>query len=158
MLWQSKTIGCCKETSLRTSFPSSSGALSSIAASSTSSSLPSILRGKLFLAAKRLKKLVICWLVRNSSLLNSRFPSLSLAFLISLETTIASALHPVDSPILNFVVRYSFCLAVKRVLRVWDDLNAQPIERAGCSGIPLDTSWTICTMGTSMFCTSSLSA
>ena len=157
ILWQSNTIGCCNETSLRTWFVRSSRELSNSAASSSFSSVSS-LSSKLFLVARRLKKLLICWLVRNSSLLNKRSPSFPLACIISFATTTGSALCPVVSPILNFVGRYSFCFTLKRVLRFWDDLHAMPIGRVDCSGTCFGTSWTFRTQGTPTVWTSSLSA
>ena len=147
ILWQSNTIGCCNETFLRTWFVRSSRELSNSAASSSFSSV-----------ARWLKKLFICWLVRNSSLLNKRSPSFPLACIISFATTTGSALRPVVSPILNFVGRYSFCFILKRVLRFWDDLHAMPIGRVDCSGTCFGTSWTFRTQGTPTVWTSSLSA
>ena len=157
ILWQSNTIGCCNESSLHTWFVRSSRELSNSAALSSFSSVSS-LSSKLFLVARRLKKVLICWLVSNSSLLNKRSLSFPLACIISFPTTTGSALHPVVSPILNFVDRCSFCVKLKRVLQFWDDLNAQPIGRVNCSGTCWGISWTFCTRGTPTVWTSSPSA
>ena len=157
ILWQSNTIGCCNETSLRTWFVRSSRELSNSAASSSFSSVSS-LSSKLFLVARQLKKLLICWLVRNSSLLSERSPPFPLACIISFATTTWSALRHVVSQILNFVDRYSFCITLKRVLQFWDDLNAQPIGRVGCGSTCFGTSWTFRTQGTPTVWTSTLYA
>ena len=51
------------------------------------------------------KKLETCWPVRNSELVKSRFPLLSLAVIMDLATDAASALWPVFYPKRNLLVK-----------------------------------------------------
>ena len=99
--------------------------------SSPSSLCASATSFKLLFEAKREKKMAICWLVRNSVLLNRRSPLLSFAVLITLETLVGSAFCPVCSAIWKLAINYSFCLVENRVLRAWKCLRAHPIESDG---------------------------
>lgn len=84
-----------------------------------------------FFEAKLEKKLVICWFVRNSVLLNSRSLLLFFVVFIILEIFVGFIFCLVCSLIWNLVIKYFFCLFENRVLRVWEYLRVYFIGSDG---------------------------
>lgn len=101
--------------------------VSYLAASITS--ISASLLGRVFFDARREKNPPIWFAVRKSSLWNILVPLISLACIIDRATDAGSAICPVISPSLNFLVRYACCASVNLVCQDPVTFNAQPISR-----------------------------
>ena len=99
-----------------------------LAASITSISASSLWR--VFFDARHEKNPPILLAVRKSSLWNILVPLISLECIIDRATDAGSAICPLISPSLNFLVRYACCASVNLVCRGPVTFNAQPISRS----------------------------